>query len=240
MYDPLELSKKIEKLVTKKENGIVYRKYYRFRPAPFYGGIASADCVGCNLRCIYCWSNDLAREGKIGKFYSPQEIASRLISIAEKYNYSKLRITGNEPTLSKEHLLQVLELIPEKYTFILETNGILLGADEGYVKDLKKFSNLHVRISLKGCRAEEFSKITGAKPETFRLQLNALKFCANNKISFHPAILIDLVKREDLEKLKEELEKIERGLARELEYEQLILYPTVKKRLFGSKTSYIF
>jgi len=231
VYNPLELSKKIEKLVTKKENDTIYRKYYRFRPAKFYAGIASADCVGCNLRCIYCWSNDSAREGRIGKFYSPKEVAFKLTRIAEKYNYSQLRITGNEPTLSREHLLQVLELIPEKYTFILETNGILLGVDESYVKALKKFSNLHVRISLKGSTPEEFSRITGARAEAFQLQLNALKFCVDNDVSCHPAILIDFVKKENLEKLRKKLEKIEGGLSEELEYEKLILYPTVKRRL---------
>ena len=34
MYDPLELSKKIEKIVV--ENNL--KKYYRFRPTGFYGG----------------------------------------------------------------------------------------------------------------------------------------------------------------------------------------------------------
>lgn len=231
MYDPIELSEKIEKIVTRRKEKTVYRKYYRFRPAKFYGGIASADCVGCNLRCVFCWSNDKAKEGKIGKFYSPEEVVSKLIKIAEKFNFDQLRITGNEPTLSKEHLIQVLELIPQKYTFILETNGILLGANEQYVKELKKFRNLHVRISLKGCTPQEFSKLTGARPESFKLQLNALKFCVKNNISCHPAILFDLVKRENLRKLRVELEKIDKRLLEKLEYEPLILYPHVAERL---------
>jgi uncharacterized Fe-S cluster-containing radical SAM superfamily protein len=230
MYDPLKISEKVEKLVTKGD-GEVYRKYYRFRPAKFYGGISSADVCGCNLRCVYCWSNDLAREGKIGEFYSPEEVVNKLVKIAEKFGYRQLRITGNEPTLSREHLIQVLELIPEKYLFILETNGILLGADESYVKELKKFSNLYVRISLKGCTPEEFSRLTGAEPEAFQLQLNALKNCAENSVACHPAIMIDLVKKENLKKLKVALEKIDKTLPEELEYEQLILYPHVERRL---------
>jgi uncharacterized Fe-S cluster-containing radical SAM superfamily protein len=35
------------------------RKYYRFRWAGYYGGIATADCVGCCLRCLSCWSWDV-------------------------------------------------------------------------------------------------------------------------------------------------------------------------------------
>jgi uncharacterized Fe-S cluster-containing radical SAM superfamily protein len=231
MYDPLELSKKIEAMVTKKEKEIFHRKYYRFRPAKFYGGIASADCVGCNLRCIYCWSNDLAREGKIGKFYSPEEVASNLAKIAEKFGYEQVRITGNEPTLSIEHLLQVLELIPQKYTFILETNGILLGANEKYVKELKKFPNLHVRVSLKGSTPAEFSKLTGAKPEAFQLQLKGLEFCSKHEISSHPAILIDFVERKNLDLLKGKLREIDEKFAEELEFESLIPYPHVIERL---------
>lgn len=231
MYDPLELSKLIEERVTKKENNKTLRLYYRFRPAKFYGGISSADCVGCNLRCVYCWSNDRAREGRMGEFYSPEEVAGKLVRIAEKFGYRQLRITGNEPTLSREHLIQVLESIPEEYQFILETNGILLGADESYVKELKRFPNLHVRVSLKGCTPEEFSRLTGAKPEAFRLQLDALRFCVGNGIACHPAVMIDLVEKDNLEKLKVSLKRIDTDLPNELEYEQLILYPHVERRL---------
>ncbi len=41
MYDPFTLSRKIESIVCQGSR----RKYYRFRPAGFYGGIATADYV---------------------------------------------------------------------------------------------------------------------------------------------------------------------------------------------------
>ena len=41
MYDPITLSRKIESIVCQGSR----RKYYRFRPAGFYGGIATADYV---------------------------------------------------------------------------------------------------------------------------------------------------------------------------------------------------
>ena len=44
-FDPLERASQIEALVMK-DNA---RKYYRFRYARFYGGICTADAVGCNL-----------------------------------------------------------------------------------------------------------------------------------------------------------------------------------------------
>ncbi|MEM5773079.1 MAG: radical SAM protein [Candidatus Aenigmatarchaeota archaeon] len=235
MYDAIELSKIIERQTTEKVEGKTFRKYYRFRPAKFYGGIASADCVGCNLRCVYCWSNDLAREGKIGKFYSPEEVASKLKEIAKKFGFKQARITGNEPTISREHLISVLEEIPKNLTFILETNGILLGADESYVKDLKKFENLYVRISLKGCDEVDFSRLTGAKPEEFKLQLQALEYCLANDIPCHPAILIDLVDKNKISSLKKKLREIDDSLPEKIEFESLIVYPHVSKRLKGLK-----
>jgi uncharacterized Fe-S cluster-containing radical SAM superfamily protein len=48
--DPLVMAEKIGSIVSAAEK----RKYYRFRPAPFYGGIATADCVGCCLKCLFC------------------------------------------------------------------------------------------------------------------------------------------------------------------------------------------
>jgi len=67
MYDPIELSKKIESIVANCD----FKKYYRFRPTGFYGGIATADTVGCNLRCKFCWSGSSVWNSKnTGEFYS--------------------------------------------------------------------------------------------------------------------------------------------------------------------------
>ncbi|RLF22604.1 MAG: molybdenum cofactor biosynthesis protein MoaA, partial [Thermoprotei archaeon] len=52
-FDALKLSEAIEKIVVRG----VERKYYRLvRGGRWYGGIATADCCGCNLRCVFCWS----------------------------------------------------------------------------------------------------------------------------------------------------------------------------------------
>jgi uncharacterized Fe-S cluster-containing radical SAM superfamily protein len=205
------------------------RKYYRFRKASFYGGIATADVVGCNLRCRMCWAwNVLTRPKKYGKFYSPAEVAKKLTEIAKKCGFDRVRISGNEPTIGRTHLLKVLELIPENLLFILETNGILL-ADESYVKDLSRFKNVHVRVSLKGACQAEFGRITGAEPRFFDYQLKALKNLVRYGVSSHPAVLVDLVAKENLNKLKKRLDEI--GPTLKLEYEHLIKYPNVLARL---------
>jgi len=57
------------------------------------------------------------------------------VKIAEKRGYNMLRVSGGEPTISRDHLLQLLELVEQtRYTFILETNGILIGADKKYAQ----------------------------------------------------------------------------------------------------------
>jgi len=185
------------------------RKYYRFRPARFYGGIATADCLGCNLRCLFCWSWDkVASPERFGKLYSPEEVAKNLLSIARKKNFRRLRISGNEPTLCKEHLLRVLELIPGEYIFILETNGILIGRDPDYATELSRFDNLHVRLSLKGASAEEFSKLTGAVPRGFELQIRALERLVECGVDAHPACMVSFSSSGNIAALRERLRRI--------------------------------
>lgn len=223
MYNPIELSKKTEKIVS---NGNL-KKYYRFRPTGFYGGISTADTVGCNLRCAFCWSsNSVWNANNTGKFYSSKEVANRLQDIALKKGYNQLRVSGGEPTIGRNHLIKLLENIQKQYLFILETNGILLGSDETYIEDLSKFSNLHVRVCLKGSNEKEFNWLTGAETG-FEYQINALELLRDQKMSFNIAIVsVKGNKHELFSRLKNMgLEQIM------IEEEEIILYPLVKNRL---------
>lgn len=226
MIEPLKEAEKIRKIVCRNKK----RKYYRFREGNFYGGISTADCVGCILDCVYCWSfYPRKNPEKVGNFFSPEEVAKRLVKIAKKRKYKKVRISGNEPTLCKEHLLKVISLIPKDLTFVLETNGILI--DENFAKELSKFKNLYVRVSIKGANEEMFSKITGAKPEFFQYQLKALKYLIENKIACRAAIMADLYEEKDEKEIKEKLSEIDPILAEDLEFEYLMMFPFVEKNL---------
>jgi uncharacterized Fe-S cluster-containing radical SAM superfamily protein len=233
MYDPLELSKKIEKIVV--ENNL--KKYYRFRPTGFYGGIATADTVGCNLRCKFCWSsNSIMNTTNTGEFYSAEEVANTLQNIADKKGYHQLRISGGEPTIGKQHLINVLENIKMTYAFILETNGILLGYDKKYVEDLSVFDNLHVRVCLKGADSEEFSLFTGAE-KGFEYQLKALQHLRDKQMNFNIAFVsTHQEKKQDFfQRLVEmNLDKIM------IEEEEIKLYPMVRKRLQKEKLLHYF
>ena len=223
MYDPLELSKKTENIVTNKN----MKKYYRFRPTRFYGGIATADVVGCNLRCKFCWSGNSVWNAKnTGRFYSPEDVAETLLDIAEAKGYHQIRISGGEPTIGKNHLINLLENIHPDLLFILETNGILLGADEKYIEDLSQFKNLHIRVCIKGIDSEEFSLLTGAK-SGYNYQMKSLEHLRDSNISYNIALVSTKRNKQSFHN-----RLIEMGLGKiMLEEEEIKLYPQVRNRL---------
>jgi uncharacterized Fe-S cluster-containing radical SAM superfamily protein len=113
----------------------------------------------------------------------------------------------------------------------LETNGILLGNDQQYSRELAKHPFIHVRVSLKGCNEKEFTLLTGAKPEGFALQIKALENLLQAGVSCHPAVMASFSKKESLKELTKRLRGISPKLEEDLEIEELILYPSVEKRI---------
>ena len=227
MYDPISRTQHVKGVVCTGN----LRKYHRFRPARFYGGIATADCVGCCLQCIFCWSwRQVSHPEKYGRQYSPAAVVDQLIAIARKKGFSQIRISGNEPTLCREHLLEVLSLVPREFRFILETNGILLGQEADYAADLAAFPNLHVRVGIKGASAEEFSRLTGAQPAAFALQLAALQNLTTAGVSSHPAVMVSFSSADNLKTLRNQLAAIAPHY-RDFEAEEVVLYGDTGKRL---------
>lgn len=191
MYHPIERTKGIERFAFQG----CRRKYYRFRPAKWYGGIVTADVTACNLLCKFCWAGDeiRMRPENIGEFFSPEEAFKKLNAIGRRFGYRQVRLSGQEPTIGKEHLLKLLELIDgTAYNFVLETNGILIGYEE------------------------EFSRLTGT--EAFQFQIEALKNLRDADVSCHASVVVSFSLRKrtfwDLDRLenidpyfKEEIEK---------------------------------
>jgi uncharacterized Fe-S cluster-containing radical SAM superfamily protein len=228
LFDPVERAGEIANIV--RENSS--RKYYRVsRPGRWYGGIASADCCGCNLQCIFCWS-DKPRENpdKYEKFYSAEQVSERLVKCAHDHDYRLVRISGNEPTISKEHLLKVVRIIDKtQLQFILETNGTLI--DEEFVQGLAEFRNLHVRVSLKGTSPEEFSMLTGAIPDTFEKILGGLALLNEYRIDFNLAVMLSFSTDKNVASLKKRIQDVSPTLSNDFEDEYVILYPHVARKL---------
>lgn len=250
-FDPLELAKRTERIVTREGPDGLERKYTDFYSVPVYRGIATGYAVGCCLRCAYCWSN-WSRDfpEKFGRFYSPREAARNLFKAAEEgvaySNYwrraipkvNKLRLSGCEPTIGKEHLLGLLELVKaSKYPlFILETNGLLIGSDKDYARRLAEFKDkLYVRVSFKAATPEGFTKRTGAIGKYYELPFKALRYLLDEGIYARAAAMTDpkVMPREEREILLETLDEIDpKANYREtLEEEVIDAYDTTLKRL---------
>jgi uncharacterized Fe-S cluster-containing radical SAM superfamily protein len=248
-FDPLELARETERIVTREGSEGLERKYTGFYSVPVYGGIATGYAAGCCLRCIYCWSN-WSRDypERFGRFYSPKEVVERLFKAAEqglahsKYwgktvsKISKLRLSGCEPTFGREHLLSVLEQVEKSnYSFYLETNGILFGACRDYVKKLSRFSRfIYVRVSFKAATPEGFTQRTGAIGEYFELPFKALRYLLDEGIYARAAAMTDsrVMPKEEREVLLEKLSEIDPRYGKgELEEEAIDAYEASIERL---------
>ncbi|MBP1712545.1 MAG: molybdenum cofactor biosynthesis protein [Deltaproteobacteria bacterium] len=233
-YDPVGRHKETEARVIQKKVGGDLKKYSRFRHDRWYGGIITADCVGCGLTCRFCWVRDeRLLSGESGEnFFSADQVAETFLRMAMEKKIRQVRISGGEPLIGKDHLLKILNALQhKKIHFILETNGILLGEDESYARDLALFSFVHVRVSLKGASEGEFARLTGADPKGFQLQLAGLNHLVKAGVSVHPAVMASFSEKESMDKLYNLIWKINPRMQSEIEREEVILYPHVIEKL---------
>jgi uncharacterized Fe-S cluster-containing radical SAM superfamily protein len=232
-FDPLELAKQTEEIVCRGDK----RKYTEFYCVGVYGGIATGYACGCCLRCIFCWVN-WSRDypEKYGVFRSPAEVFHQLSHAARKAQIDQLRISGAEPTLGKSHLLGVLERVENSpfRLLILETNGILIGSDLDYAQQIARFTKVHARVSLKAGTPEDFTKKTGARPESFDLPFQGIENLIKAGASFHVAAMTAdprIVTKKERQSLLDRLASIDPALVRNLEEEVVNPYHTTLKRL---------
>jgi len=231
-FDPLKRSEDVENQVTRDNK----RLYYRFRPAPYYGGIATADAVGCSFLCAYCWNyNRNLYPGRFKEFYTPQQVADKLLHIAYKKSFHLFRISGAEPILGERtfyHLIEVLRFISQRKPdsmFILETNGFFLGYRTDLLEKFKEFPNLCVRICLKGIDEESFEQTTGAQKDFYRFPLIALRELEGLGIRAWPALMGDFFSTEEISRFENFLK--ERDIQSGLELECLEAYPSVQENM---------
>jgi uncharacterized Fe-S cluster-containing radical SAM superfamily protein len=230
-FDPLQRSEETELLVMSGKK----RLYSKFRAAPYYGGIATADAVGCSFLCAYCWNYGRNEDpARFGRFFSPENVAHKLLEIARKRSFSLFRVTGSEPILGEtsfNHLINIIELIlnaEPQSNFVLETNGLMLGYKKELVRRLN-FSRVLVRIAVKGVNPESFEKITGAGKEFFHYPLLALRTLEQMGVRAWPALMEDLFSESQIGDLKKTLR--EQGINSDLEMEGLEAYPFVLENL---------
>ena len=229
-YDPIVLTKATENVVIDGNK----RKYARLaRPLRFYGGTTSATEVGCNLRCKFCFSDAPVRKPHTtGKFYTPQQVFNALAKNARKYGHKLISASASEGTLGKQHLYELLDLVDRsEFIFVLETNGMTIGNDPNFAKELSRFKNLHVRVSIKGATKEEYNKLTGAISSSYDLPYKALEYLIKEKVSCNACLSISFSSPENIKKAEKRLSDIRPGILKSLEKEHITLFPKVYKRL---------
>jgi len=217
-FDPFLRSQDVECSVMQGNK----RCYYRFRFAKFYDGIVTADTIGCNLLCAYCWNYDRNLNPKCNQFYSSQEVAERLLRIAEQYQCERVRISGAEPFLGKtstQHLIEVIQEMPTK-KFIIETNGIILGIMPELIEGLKGLK-IHVRLTLKG----DDIRVTGIVG-CLDYQFKAIKALLQSNIKMNVAIMPQMVDRTLIEP-----QLISLGYTKAIEEEDLNIYAKTERLL---------
>jgi uncharacterized Fe-S cluster-containing radical SAM superfamily protein len=230
-FDPFKRAKEVESLVMKNFE----RKYYRFRYARYYGGIVTADAVGCCFLCAYCWNyfRNLSPE-KFGEFYSPEKASEKILEIMRKKGVDRVRVSGAEPILGEksfEHFCKLIEKIFEdkpSTEFILETNGLILGLNEKFCKKLSEYP-IFVRISIKGWDEKIFEKISGAEGKFFIYPLKAIKNLQDYGVKAWPAVMEEIFGHDGLKILEKKLREI--GIEGDAEIEYLEKYPFVLQNL---------
>jgi uncharacterized Fe-S cluster-containing radical SAM superfamily protein len=236
-FDPVEVALATEQVVCRG----AARKYDRFGfTRDYHYGVATGYLYGCSLRCIFCWAAP-TRDNVLAdaRWCEPAEVAEELERIARRRRTGFVRLSEGEPTIGKEHLLGVLEEAERREAitrFVLETNGVLLGADERYVAELAKFKKLWVRLALKAGTPEAWTLKTGAAPESFALPFDALRHLQRHGFEGRlsvAAMSLDprFMGQHERVQLIAELARIDPQMVLDLNEEMVVTHRTTMKRL---------
>ena len=237
-YDPIALSEKTERIVVDGNR----RKYVQLgRPLRFYGGTTSATEVGCNLRCKFCFSDQPVWNPKnTGRFYTPQEVFDGLTASARRYGHTLISASASEGTIGLDHLFELLDLVEDsEFIYILETNGLNIGADPSIARRLSGYERVHARVSIKGTSEEEFHKLTGAHSDAYDLAYQALSHLIKQGVSCNACLMASFSDAEGIQRAKQRLAGVAPGILRSLEIERIKQFPKVRTRLqkYGLKAN---
>ena len=119
----------------------------------------------------------------------PAGISPAYLAVASK-NARKQISASNKKSKSHEGMMSVvLGKMRLDGSFVIETNGVSLGADPSLIDILKPLQNIHVRLCIKAHSGADFEKITGAMSEGLAYQLAATKALRKMGISHTIAVM---------------------------------------------------
>ncbi len=112
----------------------------------------------CNFRCVYCMP-------ALGMKFQPREELLtdeellRVVGIAAELGFTKLRLTGGEPTIRPHivELIRAMKAFPGITELSMTTNGLLLGR---LAADLKAAGLDRVNVSIDTLEPQKFKALT--------------------------------------------------------------------------------
>jgi len=127
-------------------------------------------CQGCPMRCLYCHNPDTWEPGK-GTRMSAQELIDQYQRNSAFYSRGGITVTGGEPLLQIDFLLELLRLAKEKgiHTCI-DTSGATYregGAYRQKLDELMKYTDL-VMLDIKHIDPQKHLRLTGRGPEAIQ------------------------------------------------------------------------
>lgn len=127
----------------------------RFGRAIEYLRISLTDM--CNLRCVYCMPEDMQFRPR-EELLQDDELV-QLVRVFADLGFSKIRLTGGEPTLRENvvDLVRTMATTPNIGLVAMTTNGILLNR---LAEPLAKAGLRRINISIDTTDPERFKRIT--------------------------------------------------------------------------------
>jgi len=119
--------------------------------------------AGCNLRCPQCQNWHVTYDN-ITEPLTPKKAAEKLTAVGDYYEVSGLAISGGEPTLNKQWLIEFFRHLSElnkgkNRRLHLDSNGTLLTPD--YIDELVEAGCNNIGVEPKCVYVKSYTKITG-------------------------------------------------------------------------------
>lgn len=163
---------------------------------------------GCNLRCRYCQNSHILeqKEGMLTNISKVKEEILKNLALLDG-----ILLTGGEPTLQEEALLELARWAKKKGLLVgLETNGTRPEVIEKMLGEgIVDFIALDVKAPLND--PELYKKMTGISEELLEKVKKSLNILRRSKVEheIRTTIVPKLLKKEDLNKIYEEIGKNE-------------------------------
>jgi uncharacterized radical SAM superfamily Fe-S cluster-containing enzyme len=132
----------------------------------------------CNLHCNFCFAD---AKVSVRKDPSMEEIKHMYESLLKASGVCNIQLSGGEPTV-RDDLPSIIHMGKQMgFNFIqVNTNGIRIGEDEAYVKELKKAGLNSIFLQFDGTNDEIYKKLRGR--ELFRVKVKAIENCDKHGI----------------------------------------------------------